>query len=197
MRGIITIAMFLLDTSAYGLVLCLPKKGEGTVQAREECKKNEVELDPAAVGLGAPGPEVYDSNGEQVGHLLDFSFFASQVAMRIDDTSFTLNVYKDYITSAVPYGLFFETSNCSGAAFVQYPGTGPTPLASLVAVGGANRTVYVADTTPPPQSILAKSEWINTDPSGRCNPLSTTVDVFPVSPLVDLDTLFVPPFSVR
>src|SRR5262245_37345549 len=52
-------------------VLCAPKKGTGAVFVRETCKKNERQLDPAALGLRGPGAIVKDSRGTLVGMVLD------------------------------------------------------------------------------------------------------------------------------
>ena len=59
-----------ISSQASAAVLCAPKSGEGTVRVREACKKNEVQLDPATLGLqgppGPPGPKGDKGNpGEQ------------------------------------------------------------------------------------------------------------------------------------
>jgi len=57
-------------SSANAAVLCAPKSEQGSVSVRTECKKNEVQLDPVALGLRGPtgpGAVVRDANGAFVG----------------------------------------------------------------------------------------------------------------------------------
>lgn len=191
--------------SAEAAILCARKDREGnasgSLAVRQECRRNEIQLDPDVVGLQAKGPAVYDANNVQVGTLLGTDLSGAQVFFQVGGHPFTFIVHRDYLTSTEPYPVIFETSDCSGMPFIQ-PLSGGDYFLSFVAIGGTNRTVYLADTTLTPQTIVARSEWGNppgsSPPAGRYGSRTASSEqAFPATPLVDLDTLFTPPFRVR
>lgn len=91
--------------------------------------------------------------------------------------------------------------NASGSPFIHIVPGSSTFLLPLSVIKGPGRTVYLADTSVPSRNISAKSQWLEPDssilPFGACNPISSTEEVWPATAVVDLSTMFVPPFSVR
>ena len=55
-------------TQAQALVLCTSTTGVGSLQVREACNTQEVQIDPADLGLD-DDLAVYDSNGVRVGKI--------------------------------------------------------------------------------------------------------------------------------
>ena len=159
MRGII-LAVVLVGVwgQAEAAVLC--QKKNGTLAARGECKKNETQVDPAALGLqgppgpkgdkgtpGAPGPSlvVKDDNEEFVG-IVDFATSdVISVFRNIEGvpTQFSVNFSsKDF--SQNTWGLSYESTDCSGP--------GLTEIAQFMFVRG--RIVGTMLYTQPPSGTL-------------------------------------------
>jgi hypothetical protein len=95
--------------------------------------------------------------------------------------------------------VIFELAQCSGEPFVFSPPSWPPQFLRPTFVAPPGRTVYVPDLEDTPHTEYAGSLW-NTD-------TETCIDVPPdrndysdavkAIPLIDLDTVFTPPFSVR
>ncbi len=48
------LALFIIATSSHALVLCTSSRGTETIRIRNVCSKNELQLDPVALGLQGP-----------------------------------------------------------------------------------------------------------------------------------------------
>lgn len=96
-------------------------------------------------------------------------------------------------------GLFFESENCQGNAWLieETASSEPPPLLPRVAIGPPGQTIYVEAPGGTPQSITTMSGW--SDALGCVNQIFAfdQVKVIPADPLVDLETEFTPPFSLK
>jgi hypothetical protein len=190
-------------------VLC--QKKNGALFARDECKRNEVQVDPASVGLqGPPGPKgdkgdpgvsggmvVKDANEETVGDVVEVgNLDSAKISFRMNEHILLLEAGPSRITGL--HGeLLFASIDCSGTPLVS---TGDEkkfwPITVTVPRG---KTVYVEDLNAGTQPILVQSHRLATG-TGNCEPYpggATSFNVAPAFPLVDLDTLFTPPFHVE
>lgn len=151
-------------------VLCTPKSGQGSVSVRTECKKNEVQLDPAALGLqgpvgaqgqkgdkgdaglqgpAGPGAVVRDANGAFVALLLE----EHRVIRQGGDFAVRFAVDETGPVETPSHILEYESTNCSGPAFVPVD---PTVEQQLVRNGGVRGTTvyYVSG---PPVTVTPRS----------------------------------------
>lgn len=150
---------------------------------------------------------VFDANGKKVGNVISLivseSLFPSlgpgtmvmlpAVAFRVDTFVVALFVTQNRFTGNRE--ILFESSDCSGPAFFQQ--VDPFFLGALpgAAVGSPGSTVYIPDPDGPVQSVAVQTAL---RPDSVCFNLgSLTTDAVPALPLIDLATMFTPPFSVR
>jgi hypothetical protein len=196
-----------LSPRADALVLCAPKKGEGVLRIRDECRKNEVQIEPSDLGLGRSSFAVYDANDTKVGELIgstDRTLQPAEVLFRIDGHSFVLSVFADRFAGTSDR-VYFEGDNCVGRSFLFLSSTlsqvRPT-LLPLIAVAPPGSTVYLAENHGPAQtfhynstltaSSLSTAGGVCDSPGGN-NPINARQ----ATPLVDLDTMFTPPFRIQ
>lgn len=140
----------------------------------------------------------YDANGRRIGRVMDMrgptgAFTEASVPVRISGTTVVLLVSKDAITSAGP-ALGYEASDCTGTGFL-------TPIAGdllpRATIAGPGWTVYAEQPGPAVRLVTFNSQSTKT---GGCTTSSlpiVAVKAFPAVPLLDLRTLFTPPFSVH
>jgi hypothetical protein len=200
------VVFLLLSTwSAEAAVLCARKDREGNaygaITVRQECKKKEVQLDPEAIGLQRQSLAIFDVNGKKVGDVTDLGLTFASTFFKVGEVPFILTAYREYLTGGTyPVGVLWESPDCSGAPFLSVPGSGAF-LVPLSIIKGPGRMVYVADMSVPSRTITARSEWLDPPssvlPFGACTPISNIVEAWPATPVVDLGTIFTPPFSVR
>lgn len=152
---------------------------------------------------GPPGPSgggglmVVDSIGTLVGGVLGLTFDGSQrvlanVVVQKDGRMVALVVYPDHFEGTGP-SLAYESTNCTGTPLLD--GDFNT-LILPATIEGPGNTAYVPDTSAPPQSLTANSLL----QLGTCFQVQGGFGLqsaVPARPLVDLDTLFTRPFSVR
>jgi len=135
------------------------------------------------------GVVVLDALGVEVGRVIDVTNDTVKIPLRMNGHTFTLFADKEGFFRNDQFPLF-ESSDCSGTPLMARP----TPsLFSTVTVGSPGHTVYLPDPDASFQNILIKSVL---KPNG-CDlqlPIRTFL-VVPAIPLVDLDTLFTPPFD--
>ena len=141
-------------------------------------------------GPAGPSIVVLDALGAEVGRVLDvINSETLTIPLRVSGHTIMLFANKEGFFRNDQFPLF-ESSDCSGTPLMRKP----TPsLFSTVTVGSPGHTVYLPDPDASFQNILIKSVL---KPNG-CDlqlPLRTFL-VVPAIPLVDLDTLFTPPFE--
>jgi hypothetical protein len=155
----------------------------------------------AALGAAAGGAErlaVYDGVGQKVGDVvgvLDMS--VPLVALDVQGRQFVLRVTANHL-----YGVrvVFEAPSCAGtplltAPFLDSPNPVTTVL-SLAGVAGPGHTVYVAEPNAVGQFVQFRSR-LTLDGACISSSFTSPATVVPAVQLVDLDTLFSTPYSVR
>ena len=149
---------------------------------------------------------VYDADGKKVGVVTGaesaFGEFVPLAPFKVDDVPFMLLVFREGISGKK--NVVWETADCSGTPSLTFfsPQRGSLPL---VGVGLPGSTVYVEDG--PARTITVRS--FSTPPvplDGRFpQPSQCYSQGFtpwseasvPARPLIDMNTLFKPPFTVR
>jgi hypothetical protein len=139
---------------------------------------------------------VVDAHGTKVGKLLTISSNDSGIlAFEVDRRPFLLRVSQQNLsgTSAIVY----DSSDCSGPPFIA---TSPTPLFSPSGVSAPGHTLYLPEPDAEPVIINPSGSSELTE-NGTCVPRAgaglSPVLFVPAQPIIDLDTLFTPPFNVR
>ncbi len=136
---------------------------------------------------------VVDADGKLVGEALDLIY---SVAFKRDGKLFLVRLQDSSTFVGLSLGgwVAFHSNNCSGAAFTLYfPEL--VPLAIVTAPG---MTVYAPDISAIPQEVSWNSRLYDLSTGlVECEPFSSTDLVVPAVPVVNLRSLFTPPFSVR
>lgn len=154
---------------------------------------------------------VYDADGKKVGDVtgaqIAWGQFLPQVSFKVESVPFMLLVFRDGF--AQNNEVVWESTDCSGAPFVLgdvwYGQSLPGPM-PVVAVGLPGSTVYVEDG--PARAITVRSYSTQPVPGlypsfgpSQCEestrPLSSSLQTIPARPLINIDTKFKPPFTVR
>jgi len=135
---------------------------------------------------------VFDSNGEKVADVFDIVDFSVPLILFVVKgfLPFSLLVHPDRILGR--NALLFESSDCSGTPFMQ-PHLSPDEVLPIVATGPPGDTVYIPDPNSSPQTMSFNS-YLLEDFSRSCQTSSGQVSLVPALPLIDLDTLFTPPY---
>jgi hypothetical protein len=139
---------------------------------------------------------VFDANGKRIAKVLSIANGVAVVGGTVDERFIVLSVTADRFFGDV---MIFEADDCTGAPFfVSLPNpffVGITPPAG---VGPPGSTVYVEDRAAVPQNIVPRS-FLDSD--GGCltalGRAERVIAAVPLSPSIDLKTLFVPPFKVK
>ena len=138
---------------------------------------------------------VVDSAGTVVGSITGFTFDGSQrvlpqVVLQRDGRLVGLLVHPDGFEGSGP-SLAYGSMDCTGQAWLG------GPFATLILPGtieGPGQTVYIPDPSAPPGLVTAGSLL----QLGTCFTFQFDVSsAVPAIPLVDLNTLFTPPFSLK
>jgi hypothetical protein len=142
---------------------------------------------------------VYDAEGKRIGIVSGGAQIVDMlplVSFKIEAVPFMLFVYRNGFG---PGQLVWESENCTGQAyFIVYTADGLSSL-QTAAIGPPGNTVYVEDGAPVTKTTHSMS--VAGGQSSTCrnlapfsNPPETVV---PMRPLVDMNTLYKPPFTVR
>jgi hypothetical protein len=151
---------------------------------------------------------IVDADGDKVGSVLGLNGPMAVVLIQFQGRLFSLNVSKNGLS---PTGnpVFFTTNNCTGTPYVivQAPG-----LVTLSTIAPPGNSLYGNDPNGIPQIITALSLLLPSVPGGQPASCQSTTPppppgVPPPSPpqilavpalrLVDLNTVFTAPFSIR
>ena len=153
---------------------------------------------------------VADSSGKTIGRVLggmniyNVESFASTdlnmrtvVLLQVDQTVVPVMVGRDRFYGGG--GLVYESENCMGTPFfspgVRLPETDAPSLFPLTAIGPPGQTIYIAIPGAAPRAISKRSVL---EFGLRCsNETGNIPNAIPTHPLVDLLTIFTPPFSLR
>ena len=181
------------DTGAAGPVGAAGLKGDQGVAGA----KGDTGDTGAAGPAGAKGPAVVvvDSTGKTVGYVIGKVGSTQPVSVAIDINGqvFDIIVTREGYWRQNKY-LFYAETNCLGQAYIPDDSTlGPFPTSFVTynnilfsGTGGHQLTVY-----------YNSSEEQQTDGCQSSGGTRETKNAVPASPIIDLDTLFTPPFHVE
>lgn len=230
-RSVVVFLLFCSWSHAEAVVLCAHKdkagNASGTITVRQVCKKNEVQLNPVALGLvgppgpkgdkGDPGPQspagpsviVKDTNGVDIGVLVTLNFnlgqgYATALLKVGDDAVGGVFTSTGGFVQGRVY-LLYETLNCSGL-----PLLGAAPFDLFVVGQLIGETLYYqprAGTTATIRSSLYLDVSVNgpedcgartfVSPHGCCEQGDSPY-VIEAGPAGTFDVgEFVPPFHVE
>lgn len=225
------VLLFGIDSQAQALILCAAKdKGgnpKGSVQIRETCKRNEVQLDPVTLGLQGPiglqGPKgdkgdvgpagqpgggilVKDANGAVFG-----TIDSGLVFHRVGSVIVIVDLDADGNFADLPLRLSYETPDCSGLGQLEADVRYGNILASVLRLGRVVGTTLYYPATPGKQAFIyslseapvQESKCI-TNPPARFIPPDTccftrsSPSFSLLAPLATADlSHFTPPFHVE
>lgn len=157
---------------------------------------------PGPSGSDADTPIVVDATGVRVGPVVSFDanlLDSVVVAFRHSGMVIPLHVQRTRFLPFRYLQLWFEATDCSGPPLVE--GGASTPWSDLpfqfaqdAVVGLPGSTIYVPDTHPGGSFTTVRSY----ERLGACTQgAGESRFLYPARPLIDLNTLFAPPFSVR
>ncbi len=135
---------------------------------------------------------VVDVNGKLVGEAIDLPG-NPVLAFQNEKLLFEVIVTPAFFSGYGGGALFYESTDCSGAPLMNLS---PTLLLQTV-VNPPGMTVYVPDTSAIAQEVNINSALPDVAQGGGCSTFSFTSFMVPAVPVVDLGSLFTPPFSVR
>jgi hypothetical protein len=146
-----------------------------------------------STGPEGPGRAVYDANGLRVGDVDQGGHLEALIISTYDGRVFLLRVSGTGVLTTG--GLYFGTPDCTGPPLMHLS-SGPSlgPLLTPVHVGPPGWTVYIPDPGAVPQTLGVQSQLNGAVCSPACCVNNNAV---PYLPLVDLSTVFTPPFTIR
>ena len=141
---------------------------------------------------------VIDSTGTTVGPVVNFrnidpqsdGLLSALTFLTVNDDTFPVVVFRGHFMGAGDKNrLFFDLPNCftGGGLPIMLPESPPLFGPSVVLPPG--QTVYI-------EGLPYAGPVLSVYQNGQCDPASGNVQAFLAEPVVDLDTLFTPPFSV-
>jgi hypothetical protein len=136
---------------------------------------------------------VIDTHHKTVGQIGPFpnACTGSAVAYQVGGHIFSVGVDKTgFPKCSFGSNFFFESTDCSGTPFVQVI---TSALVETARVDEPGSTVYLPDLDNIQQEFLSRS----IQGSFGCSTIDNILNVAPEIPIIDLDTVFTPPFEVR
>jgi len=150
-------------------------------------------------------PIVVAAHGDTLGSVVALNGPTAMVLIDVGGRLFSLNVVPDQLLGTGG-SLYFTTNNCTGTFYISFQPPGLSTPSILAAPGNS---LYAADPNATPLLITALSVLLPSIPGGpaSCQPsppppppgAPPPLQVFAVAALrlVDLNTAFTPPFSIR
>ena len=146
---------------------------------------------------------VFDATGKKVGRVLSVKGMDGRnpvVALQFGKHVFTVEVLRHRFRGNVE-GVYFQSADCSGMPYLQAYLGDPALFGDQggdlldVYVGAPGNTVYLPTPGSTTQPTPVQSRLV---PTGECT-LSgdASLPAVPALPLIDLNMVFTPPFSVR
>jgi hypothetical protein len=139
---------------------------------------------------------IVDVNGVEVGPLIGDPR-SPYVILRAHDRIFSVPIRTEGFGS--DHLLLFALPDCAGPPF-RNANTVRTRLVPPAVIYAPGSTIYLDDASGLVQSMISRSHGLGFIPPGKpqcVNQLIDVVDAVPAVPIIDLDTLFTPPFSIR
>jgi hypothetical protein len=162
--------------------------------------------------------QVVDAHGKQVGNVVGIFFGYTTVALRVkpvprwflptlEEQDVLLNVLGadsiqgwNTIGAGVGQtwfganGFVFESDDCSGTPFLSVP---DGLLLPNTVVSTPGMTVYVPDQSAPARQVVVRSSIsVEFGAPGNCSKVTINVSASPAIPLIDLLTVYTPPFRI-
>jgi hypothetical protein len=171
----------------------------------EECRNSETPVSLSVNENGSSGPQVFDSNGTQVGALVSHqsrtsfgSLPQSTVLAQVDGDYYELTVARDrFILSNCTISLAYTSNDCSGQAYITTQDVNAFQRFDMLEqVCGAVEypsLLYKADDTAAP-AIIQIASFKTLD--GVCTPVTFSREVYPANMVADLFDIWSPPFSL-
>lgn len=152
------------------------------------------------------GVAVYDANGIKVGPLVDVVWdnpvmvLTAVVGYSVNNQTALLRIEADHIEGSGDYGsmtstIDFESNDCTGTPFVLQADNAFIAIPSRVAPPG--RTLYIASQPETQFKLSVGSYWTTGYGCVQTGGIQTDVPALYVTPVVQLDSLFTPPFRIR
>jgi hypothetical protein len=138
---------------------------------------------------------VFDSHKKKVGQVGPFPtgcFGGSAVAYETKGRKFSVGLNKTGFIKCKGY-YYFESTDCSGTPYVQVD---TSALIESARVGEPGSTVYLPKLDEYRQAMEFHS-LLNEQFEPFCNTVDNVVNAAPETPIINLDTVFTPPFEVR
>jgi hypothetical protein len=142
-------------------------------------------------------PVVVAAHGRPLGGVVALNGPAATVLINVGGGLFSLNVLPDQLLGTGG-PLYFTTNNCTGTPYISFQPPGLSTPSVLAAPGNS---LYAAVPNAIPLSITPLSVLLPSIPGGPpvpCAPIPPP-PIFAIAAmrLVDLSTVFTPPFSIR
>ena len=139
---------------------------------------------------------VVDSHGKVLGHVmggLGVGILLEPwlpVFLKLDDRLVRVNVAKDRLAAGA---LYFDLPLCQGIPQIYVSSNTAEPLVTPTAIGLPGYTIYV----PQPEAVSQLKTIESYHDGIGCNRYHAALHLRPAEPLLDLGTVFTPPFSLR
>lgn len=120
------------------------------------------------------------------------------VVLQVDQHLAAVNIARDRFFGGP--ALEFDSENCTGSAFLPPESSSEAPpLLSPSAIGPPGQSLYLQAPNSQPQAVTIRSIVINSHliKGGQCVNVNLHGMRVPAQPLVDLLTVYTPPFSLR
>lgn len=150
------------------------------------------------------GLVVVDADGKKLGEVVGIArgndrgttpgLDGPVVAFSVNGHVFTVVVFEDHFFGNGRWdSVSFDSPDCTGTPFIRETGSA---LPSVV-VNTPGNTVYIEDPDATVQTVTVRSSLREMHHGGGCITGDREDDLIRAIPLIDLDTVFTPPFTVR
>lgn len=197
-----------LQTDATTLQTDVTTLGDDIVDHEDRIASLEERVD--ALEQASNGLAVVDANDNKVGDVLgvDFRPFGTSgvglvfIAFRVNQHAFVLGLTRESFfgsgtgISGESNSVAFESIDCSGTPYVRdTTTTDNTSVFPITQVVGPGSTVYIQE--PEANSQLPTLQSVLTTEGSCESTFLTSTRVFPAVAVIDLNTLYTPPFILR
>ena len=138
--------------------------------------------------------KVVDANGKELGVATVIGTTAAVLVFNVGGQVFSLSVDGNRFFGGHTSFFEFPDTTCSGTPLMQMF---PNFLMTPVAIAPPGHTVYAPDPQAVPQTITVGSQLSSGSCFSPCFLSCPTASVVPAVALVDLDTQFTPPFTIK
>ncbi len=211
--GVLVFAVFVVaipQSSAETMYVCVNNKNGSMryVTGPNQCAKTETQISWTSAEPAAPALQVIDSNEKQVGIFAGFlwpldapmsdQFREAVVFLTVNSQSFALRLNDKFYYPGNK--IYYTSLDCTGTPYlsmnainINYKGITQTP----VGITSPGQTVHLPQSGSTPVTIQVQSYWLDDTHCGNFSPPNSVFEyVIEAYPLVNLNTMFTPPFKV-